>query len=203
MHGAISQATIVLVVSLMLAYSTERAAEPPDEPAPSPSSLAVEYAKARLELAQANLKRVESRNKKVANSVSPNVVADYQRDVEVAKLALENATQGESDNFAVWLQRVEAQWKSADTIWKSAVAANKRLQGTIHELDVERLRLRAEMLRINLERGRSLADQPREAQLEWRLSALDDEVEQLSEVVFRTSPVGGSSSRIWYYYYPR
>lgn len=165
-------------------------------------NLELAYARAKLALAEANLKRVEARNQKVANAVSHNVVTAYRGDVDIARRALEDATQADADDFGVWLRRVEIQWKAAEAVWKSAVAANQRKQGTVDPLDVERLRLRAELLRINHERGQTLRDQPRETQLAWRLGSLEDEIERLNEVVFRTTPARGSSPTIWYYYVP-
>jgi len=36
-------------------------------------------------------------------------------------------------------------WKSSETEWKSAVAANQRSVGAVDELEVERVRLQAEL----------------------------------------------------------
>lgn len=193
-------ACVILVICLAVSLAAEpEKGTPEDLPAP-PVNLDVEYAQVKLALAQASLDRAEARNKKVANTVTPNVLAQYYRDVDVAKIALEDATKGKTDTFNVWLSEIEAQWKSADASWHSAVAANKKMKGTVHSLDVERLRLRAELLRLNLERGRALLDQPREKQLEWQLSALNEQVERLSEVVLRTSPAGGGGRSVWYIY---
>jgi hypothetical protein len=62
------------------------------------------------------------------------------------------------------------------------------MAGTVEPLDVERLRLRAEVCRIELERGRTLANAPRQAQLEWRVQVLSDEADRLNEAVFRMGP---------------
>lgn len=53
----------------------------------------VRYARAQVQLAEANLKRVEQSNKRLAGSVPNSVVADYQHDVQVAKTRLEEAMQ--------------------------------------------------------------------------------------------------------------
>lgn len=191
----------VVVTGWGIASASKPAAQPSGDQADTPS-LDVQYAEAKLALAKANLQRAEARNKKVANAVSPQVVAEYQRDVNVANAGLEAANQGNTGEFAQWLAEAEAQWTSAKAAWQSAVAANKRKPETVHPLDVERLRLRAEMLGINLQRGRALAGAAREDQLQWRLSMLDDQVERLAEVVFRTAPARGSSPTVWYYYVP-
>lgn len=149
------------------------------------ASLDAQYAAAKLRLAEANLARVERMNRRVANVVPASVVDDYRRDVAVAQARV---AQGAPDAMGVWLQEVERDWRAADAAWRSAEAANDRTRGTVDPLDVDRLRLRAEVLRLNLERGRSLQAQPREAQIAWRISALNDELEQLVETVRRSPP---------------
>lgn len=181
----------LLLVALQLAPADEPPA--PEGVTKRSESLEVRYARAQLELAQANLKRAEAKNGRVANTVSANVVGQYRQDVEVARSQFDNAQQGKLRPFDAWLHAAESNWKSADTAWQSAVNANKRTPGTVDPLDVERLRLRAELYRIDLERGQALVDQPREAQLEWHVSVLSDELERLKEAVFRsTSPSHGS-----------
>jgi exonuclease VII large subunit len=186
---------VAVIGLLLVAGSQVRGQEPPaPEGAAKPSeSLEVRYARTQVELAQANLKRVESKNKRIANVVASNVVEQYRQDVEVAQSQLDDAQQGSRKSFDVWLRAAEANWKAADTAWRSAVVANKQAAGAVNPLDVERLRLRTQLYRIDLERGQALVDQPREAQLEWRVSVMNDEMERLKEAVFRSSsPRGGS-----------
>ena len=67
-------------------------------------SVEVRYARAQMQLAEANLNRVEQSNKRVARSVPSSVVAEYQHDVQVAKKRLEQATAGRAaSEFQVWL----------------------------------------------------------------------------------------------------
>lgn len=182
-----------------IAFTMAQSAEPP-RPEGTPRDFDTEYAEAKLDLAKANLKRAEEMNQKVSNAVSANVVAEYRQDLEVAKLRLEDAKQGNSDVFGIWLRSAEKKATAAKTAWESAVAANKRTKGTVEATDLERLRLRSQVLRLNFERGQSLATQSREAQLEWRVSSLGDEVERLSEVVLRHAPSRSGNQPVWYYY---
>src|SRR5215475_3764516 len=64
----------------------------PPPPAPGdgkPESVDVRYAHAQLELAEANLRRVEQSNKKSPRSIPSSVVSEYPREVEVAKARLD------------------------------------------------------------------------------------------------------------------
>ena len=191
---------VVLMMGMGLRLTSAGAAPPAAEGAPAQSgeSLDVRYARAQFALAEANLKRVDQINQQVARAVSGKVVDEYRRDVDVARARLDAAERGESDSFQVWLRCAEASLKSADRAWQNAVVANQHMPGTIDQVDVERLRLRAEVYRIDLERGRALAGGTREAQLQWRVRMLSDEVDRLNEAVFRMGPPR-SSYLFWRY----
>jgi hypothetical protein len=159
----------------------------------------VRYAKAQLELAEANLTRVQQSNKRLARTVPSSVVAEYQHDVRVAKARLEQATQGRSaSEFQVWLRRAEAERSAAETTWKNAMAVNRRVPGTFVPLDMERFRLRAEVAKLQLERGQSLVDSGREAQLQWVIDMLDNQVQRLKEESSRETPFIGLYPSWWW-----
>jgi hypothetical protein len=167
----------------------------PQTPAPGDTrteGIEVRYARAQVRLAEANLNRVEQSNKRVAGSVPSSVVAEYQHDVEVAKTRLEQATVGQATGeFQAWLRRAEAESKAAETAWKNAASVNRRLPKTFGPLDLERLRLRAEVARLQLERGQALVDASREAQLQWEIDMLDNQVQRLKAESRRaTSSIG-------------
>ncbi|MBI3462846.1 MAG: hypothetical protein HY000_07265 [Planctomycetes bacterium] len=166
--------------------------------APKQEGLDVRYARAHLALAEANLARVDRANRRVANAVAGVVVVGYQEDLAVAKVRLQAAL-GESDEpSAFWLRVAEAAAKTADRNWRSAAAANQRAAGTIHELDIERLRLRAEVAQLNLERGRALADASPEDRMQWQIELVHDELQRLDEEVVRNAP-GSRMFPIWRY----
>jgi hypothetical protein len=170
-------------------------------PAPSHTiseSVEVRYAQAQLQLAEANLNRVEQSNKRVARSVPSSVVADYQHNVQVAKTRLEQATAGRAaGEFQVWLQRAEAERRTAETTWKNATAANVSVPGTVEPLDIERYRLRAEVAKLQLERGKTLVDSGREAQLQWEIDMLDNQVQRLKEESGQSTPFINFPSWRW------
>ena len=164
----------------------------PSKPAsgkPVSESVEVRYARAQLRLAESNLDRVAERNKKFERSVPSSVVAEYQDDVRVAKTRLKQATTGRPANeFQVWVERAEAERRSAETAWKNASAANNSVPGTVAPQDVERLRLRAEVARLQLERGQALVNAGRDAQLQWQSDLLDNQLQRLKEEGRDTTP---------------
>jgi hypothetical protein len=164
----------------------------PQTPAPSdtiPESVELRYSRAQLQLAEANLNRVEQMNKRLARSVPGSVVAEYQHNVQVAKTRLAQAAASPAaSEFQVWLQRAKAEQRTAEETWKNATAVNGRSPGTFEPLDVERFRLRAEVAKLQLERGQTLIDSSREAQMQWEIDMLDNQVQRLKEESNRTTP---------------
>ena len=61
-----------------------------------PESLEVRYARAQLKLAEANLSRVQQSNQQMERTVPSSIVAEYQDDVRVAKMQLQQVTSGAS-----------------------------------------------------------------------------------------------------------
>ena len=121
-------------------------------------------------------------------SVPSSVVAEYQHDVQVAKTRLEQANAGQTaSDFQVWLQRADAERRTAETAWTNATAVNDRVPGTFQPLDVERFRLRAEVAKLQLERGQMLVDSDNETQLQWEIDMLDNQVQRLKDETSRAT----------------
>jgi hypothetical protein len=167
--------------------------KPADEP------LDVRYCRAQLELAEANLARLDSLNRKIPRSVPESIVVEYKHDVAAARVRLERAQAGAGqDEFAAWLRRAKGDYDEAASRWKIAVAVTRQSRTAFDPQDVERFRLRAEVYRLQYERGLALAEAPREAQLEWRVELLANELERVKEDATRITP----AARYYYYSFP-
>jgi len=158
-------------------------------------SLDVRYARAQVALAEANLKKVSSMNQRVAGAVSGDVVRAYELDLEVAKLQLQVAQGGPESQFDIWLARAEAGEKYAQTLWRGATAANQHAAGAVDPNEVERLRLSAELAKLEVERGHALVHATPEAKLAWQLDLLNGQLHQVMEELRQTVP----SSRVYLY----
>jgi hypothetical protein len=170
------------------------------QPNAADESLDVRYCRAQLQLAEANLQRVQRVNRRVPRTIPASVVAEQQHDVETARMRLRQAEAGGlEDEFAVWLDRAGADYKEAQARWRSAVAANQRSTGTFDDAEVERFRLRGEVYRLQYARGQALAKAPRDEQVAWRIELLTNELERVKEDAIRIAPVARSYH---YYYYP-
>jgi hypothetical protein len=157
---------------------------PPPAPLPPPPAESIElrYARAHVQLAEANLARVEQINKKVARSVPSSVVAEYEDDVTVAKTRLQQTSAGQAaGDFKPWLERAAAEQRTAEASWTVAQAVNRLAPGTFGPHEVECYRLRAQVARLQHERGQALVDADLEAQSQWKMDLLDNQVQRLNE----------------------
>jgi hypothetical protein len=162
-------------------------------------SLAVRFARAHVALAETNLKKVLATNRLVAKAVPGNVVAEYRDDLELARLRLEWALRAPAANpFPIWLRSAEASWKAADAEWRSALAANQRMADAVDPLEVERVQRQAEVARLRLELGKTLAGKPAQDQQQWELAFLLDEMQLVKERVLR-NPSPGRVYPFWWY----
>ncbi len=190
-----------LAVIAGLIYAVAAAGPPPKMSGEDAGgSLNLAYAKLKLEDATVNLRKVELQNKRVRGAVPGNIVGQYREDLEIAKLGLRQAqTDKEKSGFALRLRRARAEAKSAETRWRSAVAATERVSGTFSELDLESLRLQAELARVTVKQGEAVAGGSELAQLRWQLQRMEDQLETLNHEVFRNT-VPGTRYRHWRYY---
>jgi hypothetical protein len=159
----------------------------PPPPAPA-ESIELRYARAHLQLAEANLDRVNQINKRVARSVPSSVVAEYQDDVTVAKTRLAQTIAGQAaGDFKPWLERAAAEQRTAEASWTVAQAVNRLAPGTFGPREVECYRLRAEVAKLQYERGQALVGADLEAQSQWKMDLLDNQVQRLNEETRRSA----------------
>jgi hypothetical protein len=186
------------VLTLLLGWHLLHAAAQTD----ARDDLQIEYAQARMALAEINLQQAEGINNRVRGAVAANVVNEYRRDVAVARRHLESLHSGrEDDEFQLWLRRAEASHQSALAQWKSAKAVNARVPRAFDRLEVRRLELHAKLGRLLVEQGKALADAPRNDQVAWQLEVLANETQRLNEKVQRAQHSSGSHPYNSYWLY--
>ena len=195
------QFVCLAAIFLAVGYHLARAIPPENAgQAAIPENLDVRYARAQVALAEANLKRLQEMNQKVAGAVSADTLVSFQQDVKTAQAELEAAQGGQAAQvFEVWLRRAAAALAYADIQWRGAVAANQRMAGTFSPIDVERRRLRLEVDKLEFERGRALAQGSAEQKLAWELSLMSNEMQRLKEEVRQTVPTTPLYPSWWRY----
>ncbi len=151
-------------------------------------SLEMRYARAQLQLAEANLRKVEKTNAKFAKTVSNAVISEYVEDLAIAKTQFDNSQRGHFDQYPTWISAAKSNWKSAEANYRNASSANQRQFGSVDPIDLERLRLRVEITKLQYERGMALVDASSEKKMQWQIAVLNDEVSRLKVQTSRITP---------------
>jgi hypothetical protein len=195
------QFACLAAIFLFVGYHLARAIPPENAGRPAmPESLDIRYARAEVALAEANLKRLQEMNQKVAGAVSADMLVSFQQDLKTAQGELDAAQGGKPDQaFEVWLRRAAAALAYADVQWRGAVAANQRMAGTFSSIDVERRRLRLEVDKLEFERGQALVQGSGEQKLAWELSLMSNEMQRLKEEVRQSVPTTPLYPSWWRY----
>lgn len=145
----------------------------------SSESIRVRYARAYLDLAKTNLDIALDVNKRIGPAYSENSVQRLRNQVEIAKAKLQyELGVGESRKLHdVHLRELQEARKLADMNLASAIVVNKRLAGTINELEIKRLRLAAEVAKLAIAIGRDPAAVGTPyAHLQWQLDQMRSEL---------------------------
>ncbi len=116
-------------------------------------SLEMRDARAQLQLAETNLRKVQKTNEKFAKTLSAAVISEYVEDLAIAKTQFENVSRGQFDQFPTWLSAAKSNWKSADAHYRNAYSASQRQAGSVDPIDLQRLRLRVEVTKLQYEAG--------------------------------------------------
>src|ERR1700681_420953 len=97
---------ILLIAAVELGRAIPAVSAAKDAPE---ENLDVRYARAQLDLAQANLRKVERANERFPKTLSAFVISEYAQDLAIAKAQLENAQRGgDAEMFQTWLQRAQS-----------------------------------------------------------------------------------------------
>jgi hypothetical protein len=142
------------------------------------------YNENALKLAETELQILVSANEKLPN-MFPKVDVDRARAiVALAKWRLDhvrkNVKVAEYENYLV---AAEADAKIAQLSYDTSVAANKRIANAVTPLDLEALRLRAELGKLRVERVRAAKTQPDLVMLRWQIQDLRDQIARLTTEV--------------------
>jgi multidrug resistance efflux pump len=144
-------------------------------------NLQVRYARAHLELAKLDLRRVTELNKRVPHAVSAGTIDECQRHVEIDEEQLKQYLKGDkADIHGIFVRRAEIEVELAE--------ANVQRQREVHvefgtassELELERSQLVAQLAKLHLERARSFdVAKSMLFDMQWQIEELRNEVAEL------------------------
>ncbi|MFV2066319.1 MAG: hypothetical protein ACC645_05015 [Pirellulales bacterium] len=152
-------------------------------------SVRVRYARAYLKLAKMDLRRAMDANRKFARMHSAGLVERLRQNVKIAEEQLRQVLKGDAGKLhEVHLRQTEAAVKIAELELQQAVVLSKRAPAAVRRGELERLRVAAEIARLDLMQAREPASfQSAMPHLQWQLEQLRKEVLRLQLRVERLS----------------
>ncbi len=180
-RSQIGAAVCVAAIGVIAGAAQQQRSTVSEEP------IAVRYARASLELAKIELKKLVEQNKKVPRAVPAILVERAKMNVKVAEAQLEQAVGPSAAGTAnVHIRYAEERVRVAELEFEKAKEARRRNPDAVIELEVERLGLVAETARLRLAMWRdpvylpSLLDQ-----MQWQLDRLSEEIIELNKRVYK------------------
>ncbi len=172
---------IVLSVAMGFAATPLLGAEKPSDE--KGGSFALRHAETYLKLTVNAYRTAHDANVRFPGTFPASRIEELKGDVDVAKQMVKAARESDGEySFQRYLRLAKAAAAAADTEFKQAELLNSKTSG-VSPRELVRLRLRAELARINVEEGLSLRDASSKKQNVWKLRLLYDDVLRLNEQV--------------------
>jgi multidrug resistance efflux pump len=140
----------------------------------------INYAKALLKVAEADLAKADEANKKVAGTIPPSVVFGLRNDVDMAKARVKGMlglAKDEKDND--YIPAAKDAISYAEEQLKRAQEANARVPGAVSKPELERRQAEVEVARARLEVAKLLNTAAPMEVAEWELLQLQGDVHEL------------------------
>jgi len=147
-------------------------------------STSVRYAKAYLQLAEAQLAIAKNLNEQSPGTFSSAQMEERRSHVELCKQELAATQQGKDFDRMKWvLQLVSFRAADAQQRLAASALANRRAPGAVAADKLDALRAHETIAQIDEETGQAALGATKEVQLQWRVSVLEDELLRLREEV--------------------
>lgn len=172
---------VLMTLSLLSSAVT---AQPEAAPATSGSEDTIDldrqFAQTYLRLAEAQLRRAESMNQQIAQSVSDDQIEELKADYELAEQLVHKAEQGGTGGYqGIYLRFAQLAYTRAQQELDRAREAKRLDSQSVGDTDLEILQLRAQLAKINLAKGKRALAGPLEEGLNWKIGLLYQEVIRL------------------------
>lgn len=147
-------------------------------------SLDLQYANAYLELAKAELAIFQNANRNVPGTVSADEISMRQENVQAFEQLVQDVKDGKGfDRMAVLVMLAKHDIHRAQSDIQRARMVNQQAPGTFGEDRIEKMQALEELSKLNYETGKQAMGASEAEQLRWRVSVLEDEMNQLRDQV--------------------
>jgi hypothetical protein len=176
-HRQLAAVLVILAVGVALGRTAGSAQK---EEQKQPSTLALDWAKARLKLAEMNLARMQELNKKVAGTLVGSMIREFSEEVEEAQIELKIVEKHPGGNpYLACIERMKLALRSAEDRAKRALETHQKAPEVVTKSDVERMRQAAIMADLQLQRGLELEGATPHEQLQWQLEVMGNDLDSV------------------------
>jgi hypothetical protein len=137
--------------------------------------LNMRYAEVYLQMAQLQLQRAIDTNKQVPGTFTNTAVEALRQSVFVAEKQLEMLKNSNGQPVNMFLVSAEVNARSSLAAYNRAKAVNQMSPGAIPPVEIERLRLTAELAKINLEKAKSIGNESSQEFVQWQIDQLRED----------------------------
>lgn len=141
--------------------------------------LDVRYAQTMLALAKLELQRGLQINQQIPGTFTKTAINALEQVVVIDEEQVKALTQPGSARVPLYLIAAQSSAKAAQQSLERVLAINQQNPGTITQIEVDRLRLNAELSHLALEKARSINPKNEAQFLQWQIDQLRDELLQL------------------------
>jgi len=170
---------LALVTGLNFAVFQQNRAPAQPAGAPSASELNIRYSEIYLELAKVQLQRSLDTNKQVPGTFTNVAIEALRQVVFVAEKQLDMFKKSNGQPVNTFLVSAEANARACSVSYNRAKAVNQSNPGTIPAVEIERLRLTADLANINLEKAKTIGNESSQEYMQWQIDQLREEFFQL------------------------
>ena len=143
-----------------------------------------QIAELSLKLAETELQVLVDANEKLANTFPRSAVDRLQQVVNAAKQrAAQTSKENGANVYSSYVTLTGGEMNAAALDYRTAMAANSQIKDAVPPLELERLRIAAELAKLRNERAQKAADVPDIVLVNWQLEDLRDQVRRLAQQV--------------------
>ena len=143
------------------------------------NDLDVRYIRIRLALSQLELQRVRQINQRIPGTFTKTALEAIEQSVIIDEEQYKALTQKGGQRIPLYIIAAEANVKAAQQALQRVLSINQQNPDTISAMEVERLRLLAELASVALEKARSIKPQNEAQFLQWQIDQLREDLYQL------------------------
>jgi hypothetical protein len=184
-HRRFAALFVALALGAALGWTAASADGQDDKAAKGKESLATQWARAQLRLAEMNLARAQELNQKIPGTLVGSMVREFTEEVELARAELkivESAPEG--NPYLACIERLRLALRTAEGRAKRALETHEKAPTVVTKSDVERMRLAAIVTDLQLQRGLELEKAAPHEQLQWQMEVYADDLDRVRQYTY-------------------